>query len=324
MSHEKLLIVDDDAVSRRMLRELVEREGYATVEAKNGKEALEAVSRYRPDLILLDLVMPEMDGYGFCRSIKQDPDKRLIPILVVTALDWLPAKLLALEHLASDFLNKPVNELELAARVRSHLALKRFTDELENAGTVLEGIARVVEQRDAYTSGHANRVAHGAAKLGKLLEMEDADLDALILGARFHDLGKIAVADSILRKEGPLSPEEMELMRTHPAVGEDLLRPMKTMEKVLPLVRSHHERLDGSGYPDGLSGSKIPVPVRILSVVDIYDALTTSRTYRRALRPEEALNILRTEAEKGWWDAKIVQVWAATIAGKVTPAHAVQ
>jgi putative two-component system response regulator len=116
----------------------------------------------------------------------------------------------------------------------------------------------------------------------------------------------------------------MELMRTHPAVGEDLLRPMKTMEKVLPLVRSHHERLDGSGYPDGLSGSKIPVPVRILSVVDIYDALTTSRTYRRALRPEEALNILRTEAEKGWWDAKIVQVWAATIAGKVTPAHAVQ
>jgi putative two-component system response regulator len=199
----------------------------------------------------------------------------------------------------------------LTARVKSLLSLKRFTDELENAGTVLKGIAGVVERRDAYTHGHGQRVGLGAARLAALLGLKSPESEEVILGAQLHDLGKIGIPDAILMKSGTLTPGETNLMKTHPVIGEELCRPMRTLKNILPLIRSHHEHLDGSGYPDGLSGNQIPLSVRIISVVDVYDALTTVRAYRQALSSDEALRILGEESRRGWWDAKIVEAWAS-------------
>ena len=322
MNAQRILLVDDDAAHRRFLKGLLIPEGYEVSEAKDGLEALESLSQCLPDLVLLDLEMPGIDGYTVCRRIKESPRTRLIPVVIVTTLEWLPAKLLALKHLADDFLSKPVNSLELTARVKSLLLLKRFTDELESAGTVLGGIARAVDKRDAYTGGHSNRVSLGAARLGTYLGLRGSDTENLILGALLHDLGKIAIPDSILMKSRALAPGERDIMRTHPLVGEDLCSPMRTMKKILPLIRSHHEHLDGSGYPDGLSGEQLPLPVRIVSVVDVYDALTTMRSYRPALPSDDALRILREESAKGWWDLEVVEAWSALILHKVEPALA--
>jgi putative two-component system response regulator len=310
MNPDRILIVDDEPAPRRYLRSILERQGYAVFEAAGGKEALTLLSVTRPDLVLLDLVMPGMDGYAVCRAIKENPETRLLPVVVVTTLDWLPAKLMALELCADDFLNKPVNSSELTSRVRSLLALKRITDELENARTVLQGLARVIERRDAYTAGHGERVGRAAAELGYALGLRDDDLRTLEVGAAFHDLGKIGVPDAILLKPGRLTPEEYEIIKKHPATGADLCKPMRTLASALPIIRHHHERLDGSGYPDGLSGDEIPVPVRIVSVVDIYDAMTSSRSYRPAVPMDHALHILREESTKGWWDREVVESWA--------------
>ena len=322
MSGPKILVVDDDPVYRRYLTGLLTPEGYEMSEAKDGWEALDFLSRSLPDLILLDLEMPRVDGYAVCRKIKESPRTRLIPVVVVSSLEWLPAKLLALKHLADEFLSKPVNPLELTARVKSLLSLKLFTDELENAGTVLKGIARAIEKRDAYTGGHGHRVSLGADRLGAHLGLKDAGKETLTLGALLHDLGKIAIPDAILMKSGPLTPGEREIMNSHPLVGEALCKPMRTLQKVLPLIRSHHEHLDGSGYPDGLSGPQLPLLVRIVSVVDVYDALTTVRSYRHALSSDDALRILREESVKGWWDPEVVEAWSAVILRKTEPAFA--
>jgi putative two-component system response regulator len=309
MSREQILIVDDDAGCRRALRDLLIPHGYCVGEAKNGQQALDLIASQPPDLVLLDLEMPGLNGFAVCRRIKADPRTRLIPVVIVTSLDWVPAKVMALEACADDYLNKPVNVLELMARIGSLLSLKRFTDELENASTVLRGIARAVEVRDVYTGGHGIRVGRAAAALGKSLGLSEEDQHALTLGAQLHDIGKIGIPDSILRKAGPLTPEEQEVMRTHPAIGADLCKPMRTMEKVIPIIRSHHERLDGSGYPEGLSGVQVSLLVRIVSVVDVYDALTTARAYRPAMDRDAALRTLREEVANGWWDGGVVQTW---------------
>jgi putative two-component system response regulator len=322
VSNQKILIVDDDAAYRRFLRTLLTLEGYDVDEAKNGSEALESIAHCPPELVLLDLDMPGVDGYAVCRQLKGDPRTRMIPVIIVTTLEWHPAKLLALQHMADDFLSKPVNSLELTTRVKSLLSMKRFTDELENAGIVLKGIAQVVEKRDDYTSGHGNRVGLGAARVVAHLGLKGSEAEAVILGAQLHDLGKVGIPDSILMKAGSLTPGEMEIIRSHPVLGEELCRPMRTLANVLPLIRSHHERLDGSGYPDGLAGNQIPLSVRIISVVDVYDALTTTRSYRQAHSPDEALRILREESKKGWWDSKLVEAWGALILREPEPALA--
>jgi putative two-component system response regulator len=319
VSTHRILIVDDDAAYRRLLGNLLAAESYDVAEAGDGSTALESIAQNPPDLVLLDLEMPGVDGFSVCRQIKQDPRTRLLPVIIVTTLEWRPAKLLAIQHLADDFLNKPVNPMELMARVKSLLSLKKFTDELENAGTVLKGIALAVEKRDSYTGGHVGRVGQGAGRLARCLGLKGVAADQVILGGQLHDMGKIAIPDSILRKSGPLTPEEKAVIQQHPAIGEELCRPMRTLEPILPLIRSHHEHLDGSGYPDGLSGKEIPLVVRIISVVDVYDALTTTRSYRKAHSPEEALRILREEARKGWWDSKVVESWGALNSSRAEP-----
>jgi putative two-component system response regulator len=263
-----------------------------------------------------------MDGYSVCRALKSDPRTRLVPVVVVTSLDQIPDKVRAVELGADDYLAKPVNITELTTRVRSLVTLKHFTDELEHSSRVFEGIALVVERRDAYTHHHGKRIGDYATHVGRALGLGEPDLGTLRLAGIFHDLGKIAVPDGILHKPAGLTTEESGLMRLHPTIGADLVRPMKTMDRVLPLIRHHHEKLDGSGYPDGWRGSEIPLLVRILSIVDVYDALNTRRPYKDAIPRPRCLEIMRDESARGWWDRDVLETFAKILAEHPEPSPA--
>lgn len=309
----RIIVADDDESIRGLLRRVLEGEGYHVDEARDGVEALDLVTRRRPDLVLSDMKMPLMDGLELCRRLKSDPETRLLPVVILTGLGELPDKLRALDLDADDYLVKPCSLTELRARVRSLLRLKHTLDEMENAASVLQAVAAIVERRDAYTGNHCVQVALLAAALGERLGLDETALQRLRLAATFHDIGKIAIDDAVLRKRGPLSDEERLAMQSHAALGAELLRPMHRMQEVLPLVRHHHERLDGSGYPDGLKGEEIGLELRILSAVDIYQALVMERPYKVAFPIPKALGILREEAARGWWDAQVVEALAELV-----------
>jgi putative two-component system response regulator len=319
----RILVVDDETQNRRFMRRVLEPMGYRVTEAADGEEALAAISRETPDIVLLDIQMPRMDGYSVCRAIKSDPRTRLVPVVVVTSLDQIPDKVKAVELGADDYLAKPVNITELTTRVRSLVTLKHFTDELEHSSRVFEGIALVVERRDAYTHHHGKRIGDFAMEVGRALGIGETDLATLRLAGIFHDVGKIAVPDGILHKPGPLTPEELGTMKSHPTIGADLVRPMQTMERVLPLIRHHHEKLDGSGYPDGWRGQEIPLLVRILSIVDVYDALNTKRPYKEAIPRRRCLDIMREESGRGWWDRDVLETFARILQEHPEPSPAI-
>jgi putative two-component system response regulator len=314
MIKARILIVDDEAPNRGLVRKVLEPMGYEIAEAADGEEAVAEVSARPPDLVLLDLIMPKMDGYSVLRAIKSDPRTRLIPVVMLTSHDQLVEKIRAVQIGVDDYLVKPFNIHELTARVKSLVSLKQFTDELEHASRVVESFAVCVESRDRYTGNHCKRLGAYGARVGQALKLGDEDLRTLHLGGVLHDIGKIAISDLILNKPGRLTPEEFVQMKSHSAVGSDLLRPMRTLERVYPLVRHHHEKLDGSGYPDGLRGAEIPLLVRITSVVDVFDALHTRRSYKEAFPIDRCLGILREEAGKGWWDRDVVEALAAVLA----------
>jgi putative two-component system response regulator len=251
-------------------------------------------------------MMPGKSGYDFCRSLKENPATRLIPFVLITGLSDSIDKVRGIEAGADDFLNKPVLAEELIARVKSLLRLKEFTDELETADSVLCTLGLIVEGRDPYTEGHCERLSVHAADLGRHLGMDEDSILALKRGGYLHDLGKIAVPDEILKKGSDLTPAEWLVMKLHPITGENICRPLRSLRLVLPIIRHHHEHSDGSGYPDGLTASEIPVLPRVLQVVDVYDALRTARSYKPAQTHEQAAQTMREEAARGLWDAELV------------------
>jgi len=301
-----ILVADDTEAYRCLLHDLLEAQGYTVVCAADGDDALRIVQTQSVDLALLDVMMPRRTGFAACRMIKSDPRTRLIPVVLITGLNSLEDRIQGIECGADDFLSKPANREELLARVRSLLKLKEFTDELENAETVLFSLALGVEAKDPYTEGHCQRLAKYSAALGKRLGLPEELQVALRRGGILHDIGKIAVPEQILVKPGPLTPEERAIMEKHPVTGERICAPLKSLRHVLPIIRHHHEKLEGSGYPDGLKGEEIPITARILTTVDIYDALTTDRPYRKAMPPPQAFLQIREEARRGWWDVALV------------------
>jgi len=308
-----ILVVDDTALNRQFLKDELEGEGYLTSMAEDGEQALAIVAENPPDLILLDVMMPKLDGYEVCRRLKSDERTILIPVVIVTALTATQERIKGIEVGADDFLSKPYNRLELLTRVRSLLKLKRHTDELENAETVLFTLALSVEAKDPYTNNHCDRLSRHSVALGRKLDLLPEQLKALHRGGVLHDLGKIGVPDSVLLKPGPLNDVERAVIREHPAIGERICAPLRSLRLVLPIIRHHHERWDGSGYPDGLAGEAIPLTARILQSVDIYDALTTARPYKPAYSREQTCAIMREEIAKGWWDANTVEALIAMV-----------
>jgi putative two-component system response regulator len=306
-----IVVADDAQTNLDLLLAILTRDGHTVHTARDGAEALRLTLHESPDVVVTDVVMPELTGFEVCRRIKDNPATRFIPVVLVTGLDGTPERIEGINAGADDFLTKPVNALELRARVRSLVRLKRFTDELDSAESVILSLALTIEARDPYTGGHCARMASYASLFGTALGLPDEDVSALSRGGYLHDVGKIAVPDTILRKAGRLTAEEFDLMKQHPVTGDRLCGELNLLRPVRPIVRSHHERLDGSGYPDGLAGEAIPLLAQITGIVDVYDALTTARVYRAALTPDTAVAYLEAEAQRGLFRPDLVQVFAS-------------
>ena len=300
-----ILVADDQALNRELLEELLTAQGFKVVTVTDGVSALEQLTKTQIDLVLLDVMMPRLTGFEVCQKIKSNPETDLIPVVLVTALSDKQDRLEGIKAGADDFLTRPVDRTELLARVRSLLKLKFRTDELERAESVLFSLARSIEGKDPYTHGHCERLAEESVLLGEQVGLSDDQITALRRAGVVHDIGKVAVPDAILLKPGRLTPEEWEVIRQHPIVGERICAPLKSFRSVLPIIRHHHERYNGTGYPDGLRGDEIPIAARVLQIVDVYDALTTERPYKKAFSLAEALTTMREEVAKGWWDPQI-------------------
>lgn len=313
-SSGRILVVDDEGEIRAVLRKLLISSGYRVFEAATAEQAIQQVATSEPDLVLLDLGLPDRSGHEVLEHIRSDPATRLLPVVVLTGNATKEQKLIAIREGVTDFLSKPFSPEELVPRVRSLVLLKQFADEHEHAERVILTLARTIDARDPYTAGHSGRVAEYADRIAQRMGLDASPRLEMRRGALFHDLGKIVIPDAILRKPGALTADERAIIEQHPVVGHELLAPMKTMRKTLPVVYWHHERLDGSGYPEGISGDLIPVTVRIVTVSDIFDALTTDRAYRGALKIETAFEILHEGVGKGWWDGKVVEELRGAIA----------
>ena len=296
----RIRVVDAHAPTAEGLRTLLTTAGHAVRIARSGEDALRLVDEEVPDLVLLDVMMPGISGIDVCRELKSRCDTRLIPVVLITASQDRARRMEGLEAGADDFLTKPIDVQELRTRVRSLIRVKHLTDALESTEGIMKMLGEVVEARDPYTEGHCQRLAEYATALGAALGLGAADIDILNRGASLHDIGKIAVPDSVLLKPGRLDASEWALMREHPVVGDNLCRTVRSLERVRPIVRSHHERLDGRGYPDQLRGGDIPLLAQIVGIVDVFDALTTERPYRGAMTNEAAYEIMLKEAASGW------------------------
>ncbi len=305
-----ILIVDDLDLNRHLLKAILKTESYRVLEAKRPAVALKVLEHEKVDLIVMDMVMPGMSGPDFCRALKADRTTQLIPLLVITGVQGTENEIAGIESGADEFLVKPLQPAVVRTRVRGMLRSKALIDSLDEAETILFALAKSVEARDNYTGLHCERLAAYSVRLGQALGLPRADQLALYRGGYLHDIGKVGIPDSILFKNGLLSPEEWQVMRLHTIRGEEVCRPMKTLAPVLPIIRSHHERWDGSGYPDGLSGEDIPLLARVLQVADIYDALTTARSYKPAFSHDYALEIMLEESQRGWRDPELIPLFA--------------
>jgi putative two-component system response regulator len=279
----------------------------------DGLSALNELARVQVDLVILDLFMPGLNGIETCERIKRNPETDLIPVILVTSSSERFDRVSGIRVGADDFLTRPIDRTELLARVRSLLKLKSRTDELERAESVLFTLARSIESKDPYTHGHCERLSDGSVQLGERIGLSQEQIIALRRAGVVHDVGKVKVPDSILLKPGALTAEEWKLMREHPLVGESICAPLKSFRHVLPIIRHHHEKLDGTGYPDGLYGESVPITARVLQIVDVFDALTTARPYKPALATAVALETMKQEVDKGWWDPDIFRAFTMLI-----------
>jgi putative two-component system response regulator len=315
-----VLIVDPVEFNRRLLRATFKTAPYRFLEASRPSEALAVLAREKIDLVVLELMLPEMSGLELCRRLKSDRQTQLIPILILTNAQGSDNEVAGMSSGADDFLIKPFHPAVLRARVRAMLRNKAAIDSLEEAEAILFALAQTIEQRDRYTGGHCQRLASYGLTMGLAIGLSGPELLALHRGAYLHDIGKVSIPDAILLKCGALDRDEWVTMRQHTVRGEEICRPMKSLAPVLPIIRSHHERWDGTGYPDGLKGDQIPLLARILQVVDIYDALNTARPYKLAKTHPESLEVLQAEADRGWCDPELVSLFREVSGSLTIPA----
>ena len=316
----RVLIADDRESIRSLFHRLLSADGHDVVLAPDGASALAAVHRHRPDVVLLDVAMPLVDGLEVCRQLKADPATRLMPVVLVSGQTELTDRINGIEAGADDYLSKPVHPHELRARVRSLSRVKQLIDALDSAEAAFVALALTIEARDPYTMGHCERLSRTAVGLGRALGLGIDDLHALHRGGYLHDIGKVGVPDSVLLKPAPLTAEESALMRRHPEIGDSLCAPLQSLRSVRPIILSHHERLDGSGYPNALRGDEVPLLAQIVGIVDVYDALTSRRPYRDALSHDEAVKFMMEETHAGRFNPRYVEAFLETLVPAAAPA----
>ncbi len=300
------MVVDDHAPSRMTAAALLSVEGYDVLEVDSGIKALSLVKKYEPDIILMDVMMPEMDGFEVCRRLKEDEHTRLTPLIFVTALHDKKSRIAGIDVGGDDFLTKPFDRLELSARVRSLINQKRLNEDLDHAEQVLFSIAKAVESRDPVTGDHCERLMMLGKDFGEYLNLSRMAVRDLMWGGYLHDIGKIAIPDAVLLKKGSFTSEDRQIMNQHVIIGERICQPLRTMQGVLPIIRYHHERWDGSGYPDGLVGNNIPMLAQIFQIIDIYDALMSERPYKVSFSQAQTLKIMREETDRGWRNPELM------------------
>jgi putative two-component system response regulator len=309
----RVLVADDTESVRTLFRKLLLADGHDVISAADGLEALEFVQRHKPDVILLDVGMPSLDGLEVCRRLKADPQTRLTPVVLVTGQTDLSDRIRGIEAGADEFLSKPVHPHELRARVRSLTRMKHLIDALDSAEAAFMTLALTIESRDPTTSGHCERLARHAVRLGRALGLGDEDLNALHRGGYLHDVGKIGIPDAVLLKPGRLTADEFAIMQRHPEIGDSLCAPLQSLRSVRPIVLGHHERLDGSGYPAGLRGDEVPLLAQIVAIVDVFDALTSLRPYRGPVPLDHATRHLLAEADEGKFARAQVEAFFDTL-----------
>lgn len=311
----RILVADDNATNRLLYRELLANAGYQIETVDCGQAALDAYRTFQPDLMLLDIRMPDISGEEVCRRVKQDEASAFLPVVLVTAYEERSIRMRARDSAADELLIAPVNRLELLARVRSLLRLKIYHQDLVGHEGVVLSLSAALEAKDAYTRGHSQRVGELSMRLARELAQDEPFVLLMRTAGLLHDLGKVAVPQSLLDKPDRLTPEEFAKVMTHPVVGWEICKRLRTAEPILDCILYHHERYDGSGYPEGLAGAAIPFQARLLAVADALDALTSERAYRRRLSIDEGVALLASETAAGKWDPAVFAALTA-LAGR--------
>lgn len=305
----RILVVDDMATNRALVRLVLGTPEFEVIEAPSGQQALAMIHDAHPDAVLLDVLMPGMDGFEVCQALRDQEEFRLLPVIMLTSLGSPDDVARGIEVGADDYVTKPFNAIELQARVRGAVDKKRLIDRLDDTESVLFALARVVEAKDRTTGDHCDRLSHYSVVLGEALGLGYDDLEALRRGGVLHDIGKVAIPDAVLLKKGKLTDEEWAVMRQHPTIGAYLCSALRTMRRTVDIIRYHHEKWNGSGYPAGLAREEIPYLARIFQVVDVFDALSSERPYKPAMARHEVIALLREETGKGYWDPDIMRIF---------------
>lgn len=314
----RLLVVDDEVSVRKLLRLVLGRDGHSVTDAASVEEARHRMREERFDAILLDLHLPGALGTTLVHELRASAEYRLLPIIMITGGATRDEKIRALTAGVTDFVAKPIDAEELRARVRALVQMKLFADELEDAERVIIALAKTIDARDPYTRDHSERVSRYAALLGERIGLQGLELNAVRRGGLFHDIGKIAIRDDVLLKPERLDPGERRDIERHPEEGAKLIEHMRTLAYAIPVISHHHERWDGSGYPAGLAGEEIPLVARVTTIADVFDALTTNRPYRAASPYAEALDIMASEARRGFWDPRLLEEFRGVVDGRTS------
>jgi len=323
----KILIIDDDPIVRTSLSALLSTEPYELIFAEDGAEGLEEAKNILPDVILLDVMLPGMDGFEVCRRLRENKDLAEVPVLMITTLDDRESRLSGIQAGADDYISKPFDRLELVVRLQSIVRLNRYRkiaeqrQELEDLNKELlisydktiEGWSKALDLRDKETEGHTQRVTEKTMFLAHAMGLqEDFIKNHIWRGCLLHDVGKLGIPDSILLKEGPLTEEEWKVMRRHPVLAYEWLNAIPFLEPALDIPYCHHEKWDGSGYPRGLKGEEIPIAARLFAIIDVWDAITSDRPYRKAMSRAEAVQYILAQSGKHF-DPQIVTLFMDNI-----------